>query len=129
MLNQQDGTGLIGVNRTARRVPVALDNAVATICPLSLIAMAELRWYTVSPNQLVEICHRALRPHKRHLPNGTCPRLDRWIGVCVEGWEISITYYPVGAVDAQSNTLVLQRIAGVQRVRANPRRVPSKQNA
>src|SRR4051812_23930098 len=45
MLSYLEGTGLIGVNRTARRVPVALDNAVAAIWPLSLIAMAELRWY------------------------------------------------------------------------------------
>src|SRR6476469_11130004 len=45
MLSYLEGIGLIGVNRTARRVPVALDNALATICPLSLIAMAELRWY------------------------------------------------------------------------------------
>ena len=74
---------------------MAFDNAVATICPLSLIAIAELRWYVSAavPISLLRSVIAALGPDKRDLPNGTCPGLDRRIGVRVNGWEISITYY------------------------------------
>ena len=79
--------------------------------------MAELRWY-VSALCPISLLRSLIVPWDH--TNATCrtglvPRLDCRIGVCVEGWEISKTYYPVGAVDAQSNALVLQRTAGVGR--------------
>jgi hypothetical protein len=59
----------MGVNRTARRVPVALDNAVATICPLSLIAMAELTWY-VSVAAPINLLRSVIAPWDQ--TNATC---------------------------------------------------------
>src|SRR6187402_3566460 len=60
---------LDGVNRTARRVPVSFDNAVATICPLSLIAVAELRWY-VSAAVPISLLRSVIVPSDQ--TNATC---------------------------------------------------------
>ena len=60
---------LEGINRTARRVPVAFDNAVATICPLSLIATAELRWY-VSADAPISLLRSVITPLDQ--TNATC---------------------------------------------------------